>query len=163
MIKSYQWRDIRNAVGWAVTCARLATHPADDYWVDDLALCERIANGGNVSWPKLRAARKRTSGYSLSPVDTCIKHTVRAAYHTALRSKTLAILRFAFEAALAAQRAGVPQLETERTLFSAIASDLGLAPGSDRHFAAVAALSAGNTELAREFAAEQAAEAEKSA
>ena len=122
MINNYKWRDLKNAVGWAHECARLA---------------------------------KSQSPYVEPVCPSIITHAARAAAHAANAANApnaRACIDYTYAAASAADGADVSQFNIDQAQFAAIASDLGLAPGTENYHAACAALAIGNIELAREIA-----------
>ncbi len=166
MIKNYEWRDLRNVVGWAAACARLALPFYDGNRRDDVVaaieITERCARGVEVDYDDARAAgdavyaaasvNSVAGAAGFSAATTAGEAVFAAAYNTTSHASH-AVVPAASTAANAAVCAGVPQLEIDQAQFSAIASDLGLATKTAPYYAAIAALAIGNIGLAREIAA----------
>ncbi len=157
MIENYEWRDLRNAVGWAAACARLALPFYDGDHRDDVVaaieVAERYTRGEeiaasddayNCAHAAYRVAQTGAFGDTAS--------TLTAAYAADAVAYVTSKTKHVIQAAVHAVRAGVPQSIVDQTQFAAIASDLGPEPESDAWFAAVAALAIGNIELAQEIA-----------
>ncbi len=164
MIKDYGWRDLRNAVGWAAACARLALEfyvgdrPADV--IAAIEIAERYAAGGEISASAAsaatataassHAAANAAASTAASAASAARAYAAYAAYAAARCAAYAADAASA--AAHAAARAGVPQEAIDQVQLSSIAVDLGLVADSDSYFAAIAALAIGDIAWAREIA-----------
>ncbi len=173
MIENYKWSDPRNAIGWAAACARLALPFYGGGRLADVVaaieIAERYAAGEEIDTTDDAAADAAAYAAATSAAyaaaDAAAAATAAsayAAYYTAAAAATAAATYAANAAACAAAcaaaaaRAGVSQEAIDQLQLSAIAVDLGLALGSDAYFAAIAALSIGNIDWAREIAADTA-------
>ncbi len=153
MIENYKWRDLRNAVGWAAACARLALPFYDGNQFSDVAaaieIAERYAAGEEINPPLAAYA------YAGADICTASRDAAYAAYAVAYAASNASCSNAIIHAAYAvhdAVRAGVSQDAVDQLQLSAIAVDLGLVFESETYFAAIAALAIGNIDWAREIA-----------
>ncbi len=166
MIKDYEWRDLRNAVGWAAACARLSLPFYDGSRLTDviaaIEIAERCAAGEEIDAHAARAAAHaardaaldaaRAAGYAANAAVRGAANAARATAYTSDAYRAADAAARAAYAAYAAVRAGVSQEAVDQLQLSAIAVDLGLVFESETYFAAIAALAIGDIAWAREIA-----------
>ncbi len=176
MIKDYEWRDPRNAVDWAATCARLALPFYDGdrrgNVVAAIEIAERYAAGEEIddaayaayaAYAATAAAAAATATAASAAASAANAAASAASAHSAssraaanaanaANAAARAAYRGAHAAYRAAVQAGVSQDAVDQLQLSAIAVDLGLVFESETYFAAIAALAIGDIAWAREIA-----------
>ncbi len=165
MIKNYEWRDLRNAVGCAAVCARLALKFYRGNWFADVVaaieIAERYAAGEEIDDVSSCSARASRAADSAGASSTA--RAARAASHAANAARSVShgtspinaaanAGYYASKAFHAAVLAGVSQEAVDQAQLPAIAVDLGLVFESETYFAAIAALAIGDIAWAREIA-----------
>jgi len=170
VIKYYRWQDLKHAVGFTATCARLALeHYSGEHraaLVAAIEFAERCAAGEVIDLADANAAVRAAGAVAaaatyVTAVTVAAADAVAAAY-AAADAADAAYAAYAADAADAAARAacaancaanaGVDPAEIDALWRGAVARDLGATPGSDSYFAACAALAIGNVDLARDLA-----------
>jgi len=157
VIKDYPWQDLKHAVDFAAACARAALPYSDGdnraALVAAIEFAERYAAGEAID---------QRAAYAAARIANVLARASAAAYAAANAAAYAAYAVAAVDAAYAAAdviraatyaaRAGVDQDEINARWRDAVARDLGATPGSDSYFAACAALSTGDLDLARDLA-----------
>ena len=161
----YNWKEPRNAVGFAAECARAVVHCIAIYYRASfnrvVALAEKYAQGDDVPERYIRPAYDRALSLANNmptPKVSPAACAARAALH-ALSAAESALVgdtrRTTFvvkaQSAGADAKAAKPDLDVELVRFNWIAIDLGVEPTD----AVIGALTAGNVEMAKQIGAAQ--------
>jgi len=180
VIKDYPWQDLAHAVGFAAACARAALPYYDGdnraALVAAIQIAERCAAGEAIDPDAADAvayaayaadahgAARADGAAAADALDAdaigafnIYVYAVYAAADAADAAANAAVADSdaaanAADAAADAAHAGVDQTEIDTLWRDAVARDLGAVPGGDSYYAACAALSTGDLDLARELA-----------
>jgi len=170
MIENYQWQDLRHAVGFAAACARVALkHYSGEHRADLVAaiqIAERCAAGEAID-PTAAYVAARAAAVDATDATTHASDAAAYAAYAAVDATDAAVHAADADAAvhaadsaaraaiLASARAvacvGIDQAEIDALWRGAVAQDLGATPGGNSYYAACAALSTGDLDLAREI------------